>query len=656
MTLSSPDLATSLVGTVVADRYRVTALLGVGGMGAVYSAEHILMRKRVALKVLHPDMVANEEVVSRFEREAMAAAHVDHPNVAAATDFGRTPDGAFFLVLEYLEGHNLRVVLDQGALPISRALAIARQIASALVRAHSFGIVHRDLKPENVMILQRGSDNDFVKILDFGIAKVPIGQLTGHAGAAGAAPLTRLGVIYGTPEYMAPEQALGKTVDARADLYALGVMLYEMLTGVRPFHADNPVVLVTLHISAQPPPFCSLPLTSPLGPDVEAMVMQLLQKEPDHRYACAADLLSALDHLFVGTNPSTASSLAAVVGAPRHTQIKAPATPPAGGPEAFLATYIAPAVPADREIAPPAAALQGNTSQVIEVPHSLRVTLSTLGRDLHRLLPAPVRAIAPRSIALGLAALVTVAIAFGLGLSVRHHPPAAAPRASARTETSEEAGLPHATARQLEQAKTGGISPLKALAEAYPKDIAVLRTLAFAYTEQAKHRDAVATWRSLTLLEANTLSDDAVQRSLRAALLSDSENEDAVFSYLESSEGPGGPDFLYELGNTKELPNKIQSRAQKSMTKSEVRERASETLRATLDLRQATSCEGKRATLTRIRDHGDARAVPFLKQLNPRKGCGIFKQSDCWSCLRRDSQLTDALRAAAANETRSPPP
>src|SRR5258706_14913420 len=203
--------AASLVGKVLSDRYRIESVLGEGGMGAVYLAEHVLMRKRLAVKVLHPEMTRMPEMVARFEREAMAAAHIEHPSVAAATDFGKLEDGSFFLVLEYVEGTSLRDLIAQGPLLSERALHIAYQMASALARAHALGIVHRDLKPENVMLVEREGDPNFVKVLDFGIAKVPVGDFSHEPpGSDGAPVLTQLGMVYGTPEYMAPEQALGQ--------------------------------------------------------------------------------------------------------------------------------------------------------------------------------------------------------------------------------------------------------------------------------------------------------------------------------------------------------------------------------------------------------------------------------------------------------------
>ena len=162
--------AKRLVGTTVGGRYKVTSLLGEGGMGAVYLVEHMLMRKRMALKVLNAELSKNREMVARFEREAMAAAHLEHPNVVAATDLGFTDEGALFLVLEFIDGKSLREVLHFGPISSARVIHIARQISSALQRAHSVGIVHRDLKPENVMIMNRDGDPDFVKVLDFGLA------------------------------------------------------------------------------------------------------------------------------------------------------------------------------------------------------------------------------------------------------------------------------------------------------------------------------------------------------------------------------------------------------------------------------------------------------------------------------------------------------
>src|ERR1700722_19088495 len=283
----------SLVGHTLSGRYLIERLIGEGGMGAVYQAEHTHMRKRLAVKVLHPEMSRLPEVVARFEREAMAAAHIEHPNVAAATDFGKLDDGSFFLVLEFVEGTSLRDAINPGPMELGRALHVARQISSALARAHALGIVHRDLKPENVMLVRREEDADFVKVLDFGIAKVPVGSLVGEHKATPGQALTQLGMVYGTPEYMAPEQALGQPIDARADLYALGAMMFEMITGARPFDHESKVTLLGMHVTAPIPRMSERAPAANVPPEIEAMVTRLLAKEAGARFADAKELIEA---------------------------------------------------------------------------------------------------------------------------------------------------------------------------------------------------------------------------------------------------------------------------------------------------------------------------------------------------------------------------
>jgi serine/threonine-protein kinase len=277
-------------GTTVADRYRIARVLGEGGMGIVYAAEHVLMRKEVALKVLHPDMLADAEIVARFEREAIAAGSIDHPNVASATDFGRLPNGAFYLVLELLKGASLRSELSRnGALPLARALRVLRGIASGVAAAHQKGIIHRDLKPENVMLVEREGEADFVKVLDFGVAKVDASVADApHGGAV----LTRAGSVFGTPEYMAPEQAAGDVVDARADLYALGIVLLEMLTGACPFEG-NPMEILRARLFMTEP----LDLSGVEDAGARALVGRLLERDVQARMQTATELVTALDEL-----------------------------------------------------------------------------------------------------------------------------------------------------------------------------------------------------------------------------------------------------------------------------------------------------------------------------------------------------------------------
>jgi serine/threonine-protein kinase len=302
-----------LVGQLLGERYRIEALLGSGGMGAVYRATHVHMKKAVAVKVLHKEMTFQEEVVKRFEREAVAAARIEHPNVAAATDFGRLEDGAFYLVLEFVEGRSLADLQKQlGRLPTERALRIARQIAMALTAAHASGIVHRDLKPDNVMLVQRDGDPDFVKVLDFGIAKLH-GEETADQPA-----LTRVGTVFGTPEYMAPEQAKGEPADARADLYTLGMILYEMLRGKSAFEGDDLIVVLTQQMASPPPP-----LPDDVDSEVRALVMMLLEKDPARRVQSASQLTARFEEILGLPPASNVGYPASIAGVPAVSGLSA---------------------------------------------------------------------------------------------------------------------------------------------------------------------------------------------------------------------------------------------------------------------------------------------------------------------------------------------
>jgi serine/threonine-protein kinase len=273
----------------VAERYRVEALLGRGAMGAVYRVQHVFMRKRFALKVLEGDWAMTPGASARFEREAIASGNIDDPHIAHATDFGRLEDGSCFLVLEYLDGRTLRSALGRGALDPDRALAIARGVVAAVEAAHAAGVIHRDLKPENIMLVSRDGDPDFVKVLDFGIA-----ILDPSGAAAGSQPvLTLRGAFMGTPYYMAPEQVLGELTDARSDLYAVGVILFEMLTGDCPFQGE-PASVFRQHVMQEAPPLPPAVLAC-VGEPVAEIVRRLLAKQADERFQSAHEVGVALD-------------------------------------------------------------------------------------------------------------------------------------------------------------------------------------------------------------------------------------------------------------------------------------------------------------------------------------------------------------------------
>ncbi len=277
------------IGRLLSERYRIDRKLGEGGMASVYLAEHVELQKRVALKILAPELARREELAARFVQEARAASRIDQENVIAISDFGRA-DGLAFFVMEYLEGADLGELLrEQGVISFARARNIVLQIGKALRAAHALGIIHRDLKPENIFLIGKEGRPDFVKLLDFGIAKVSGGALGGDGPR-----LTRAGMIFGTPEYMAPEQAEGKPADHRADLYSVGCILYHCVTGTPPFSAESLMALLTKHLLEAPEPPSTRRPDLAIAPEVDALVMRALEKDRERRFDSADDMMAAL--------------------------------------------------------------------------------------------------------------------------------------------------------------------------------------------------------------------------------------------------------------------------------------------------------------------------------------------------------------------------
>lgn len=268
------------IGAVLGERYRLDAPLGQGGMGTLWRAHDLVLHRDVAVKTLDPAWVGEPEVAERFDREAHAVSQLDHPNCVQVYDAGTTHEGGKYIVMQLLAGVELRELLRAGALALPRALGFATQILRGLDHAHRRGLVHRDLKPENIFVVHDDDGNEQLKLVDFGIVKV-LGE--------GTPKLTRAGQVFGTPRYMSPEQISGGTIDARTDLYAVGVLLFEMLTGHAPFEADHAGMVMRMHVITDPPP---LPATVPSG--VREVVARLLQKRAADRYATAREVIDAL--------------------------------------------------------------------------------------------------------------------------------------------------------------------------------------------------------------------------------------------------------------------------------------------------------------------------------------------------------------------------
>jgi eukaryotic-like serine/threonine-protein kinase len=294
------------IGTTVGN-YKLLSIVGRGGMGTVYHGEHVYIGKPVAVKVLHERYARYEDAIKRFLREARAASSINHPNIVDVTDFGPAGTSVFF-VMEFLQGQSLEDLLEKEApLALHRAINIVNQLASALAAAHEKQIVHRDLKPENVMltkrpgrrdlivsqgdgrfVVEKEEDYDFVKILDFGIAKVHEPDTVGNGRQ------TMAGTIFGTPEYMSPEAARGVAVDHRADIYSLGIIFYDMVTGRVPFQAEAPIDIIGHHISTLPTPPSQIAPHAEITPAAERLIMRTLAKDPNDRPQTMDDLRAEL--------------------------------------------------------------------------------------------------------------------------------------------------------------------------------------------------------------------------------------------------------------------------------------------------------------------------------------------------------------------------
>jgi serine/threonine-protein kinase len=303
-----------LVGMVLAGRYRVERRIGEGGMGLVYEGVHREIDKRVAIKVLRNDLSKRPEVVARFRQEAKSASRIGHEHIVDTFDFGETAEGSSYFVMEFLEGEDLANVLGREAtLEASRACAIVLQCCKALGATHAKGIVHRDIKPENIFLVNRGGVDDFVKIVDFGIAKMSDIETDGEPGRK----LTKTGMIFGTPEYMSPEQAAGKALDHRVDVYALGIILYECFAGRVPFEGDTFMGVLTKHMFAELPPIREINPKAEVRPELELVVAKALAKNPDDRYQDTEELAEAIRCALEGRlSPATAMATPSTAAAP----------------------------------------------------------------------------------------------------------------------------------------------------------------------------------------------------------------------------------------------------------------------------------------------------------------------------------------------------
>jgi len=631
----------ALIGVVLGGRYRIEALIGAGGMGAVYRAEHVHMKKTIAVKVLHRDMMLNPEVVARFEREAVAGGRIDHPHVASAIDFGRLDSGVFYLALEFVEGRGLRQVLRQeGPFPEQRALTIAWQIADALSGAHAAGVVHRDLKPDNVMLLERDGIADFVKVLDFGIAKVR----PGHGDSDH--PLTQLGTVFGTPEYMSPEQARGLEVDGRSDLYAFGIILYEMLTGRSPFAHEDVVAVLARQLTMDPPP-----LPAHISRETRELVARLLRKNPAERIASAEAARELLYALLEPGNPALAlGARRAVLASGRGT----PESPTRAEAQSGVArresvereeaetSAPGPAASAPVETAP--TVLAGTASERPVLAWAERwLTRARLGDSLE-LYGYSV----PRSLVYGLVALFGVGavttIVLGMGKSSETG------ASIVVVAESDDDELPNAV---LEQASSGDSEALGRLLDLprSKRSVDTWRALGRGHCVTGEYARCLDLYRDGIAAKPALADDLEVLRDLRA-LAEIPEVGVRALDFFAERLGSAGPDLLFDVWSSPRTKDAALTKHARDLLEQErVKTRMTPALAGYFELADALKaprCKELKPLLERLGPVLDARSMTFLNRLTHRRGCGFLGLSDCYSCLRAGNELKVAIDGARA--------
>lgn len=400
--LEAPAESTDIkLGQVLDGKYRLDSKLGQGGMGAIYRATHLMLDKQVAVKLIKPELVTSSDLVRRFQREARAAGNLNHPNIAAAYDLGQTQDGTLYIAMELVNGPSLKdVIREQGPMPVDRVVRIMRQVGSALSLAHRHNIIHRDLKPHNIMLATDGR-HGVAKLLDFGIAKTFDEAST---------QLTATGFVLGTPQYMSPEQAAGRPIDGRSDLYSLGIILYEMLIGEVPFNDPSTPAVLVKHLTEVPAPPSRRRPDVQVSPVLEAIALRLLAKDPAERYQSADEFLAALP-------TESGAPTAAVVAASQYD--KTIVLPPPGSASHYAETQ-----------APMAAAGIAPGDPTVMTPPAVTHTQPT---------PAAAPAVAASE------AAATVAGTAAAPVSPAPVPPAPAPAAVAPTKPAVPAAEPWAT-------------------------------------------------------------------------------------------------------------------------------------------------------------------------------------------------------------------
>lgn len=605
----------ALVGEVLADRYRIDEHIGGGGMGEVYRAEHVMMKKTVAVKVLRSQVADRENVAERFRREAQAAANIDHSNVCDATDFGRTDDGEFYLVMEYLEGETLEERLTRrGPMDGDRVAAIADEVAAALERAHDLGIVHRDLKPDNVMLVDRNGDEE-VKVLDFGISRVQM--------ADDMSSLTKTGAIFGTPDYMAPEQAAGKTVDHRADLYALGAVMYELLAGRPVFEADQSIRTMAAHLEEMPTPLDEIEETADVSPELADLVMGLLEKDPDDRPQTATDVRGRLAALRQGAAAESGSLPARDGGGAddqasddTHTiEIQVPTKKwlkRAGEHSRAALTKVREAVPEDIE-------------------ESLPFEFDL--RDLDH------RTIAAFSIFAGACVIFVVVTLFVMSLGGKPPEEVAGRLASERESHAEKIGAESAAEAVASDSGRRALDELQQIQKANTTSDHVAFWLGRAHADANNWSKALEAYeQALDRGSAYAAETSLLEDVLYARGSSDDDlagrADEILAPHLSGATVAWAVAEIAWSGSS----GRRRNQAHEVLREYDLMDELPEVQRLSVKLRHADGCEAHATYIDQLVALGDPEGLDVLRVFDdlPKRGCGFMNSEDCYGCIRDD--------------------
>lgn len=665
-----------LIGMVVDGRYRLDSTIGRGGMGLVYRATHLGMRRTVAVKILHPSLATSPDVRSRFEREALAVGKIDHPNCVATYDVGRLPDGALYLAMEYLDGKSLADVLEQeGQLAPGRALHILAHILRGLGSIHAAGLIHRDIKPENIFLIRQGDDLDFAKILDFGIAKPMTGELSDDG-----VRLTQAGMAFGTPIYMAPEQALGNPMDGRADLYAAAVIGYEMLCGQPPFYSEDKLEVMSMHTAKPVPPMRNRLIrgAKPVPSSIEKLILRGLTKKPGDRYESAEAFLAAVENalhtpdggqtdvsierpsgrdtgsqplidergeLNIGISDAIEEALAvAPVAKPTRatpnqgstradstgrvpTTIAGPPSPPVVAPNAPLGRH--PGAPAQAGIA-------GGGGVGIGLPYT-----GPSGEPIFGLTPEQrlqqVKDSRRKWLLYG--GIAAAAIAIGVVIAIL-----TAPR-----DTGLDPNTPAGQAAEaLERGDyNGAIGILESNPEAIEDDAEAQLVLGHAYAAKNEPPRALAAYRQALVLGPSLERDKQLRANLRAmAANKDPEVvQDAFDLWVAYTKDAAGTEALFKALLSPDIERR--HAALRVMDQHKLGDALNRIQAYTLDLQDAPTCERRAEAVAKLRAIGDPRAIPALERAIKRKGTsGAMRGKPINGCLIEDAtQAIGYLRA-----------